>query len=45
MKKWMIMMNKRGAILLHLNEELPQYKRFKRVDTKTLNKLIKGAKK
>ena len=45
MKKWMIVMKKPGAILLHLNEEFSQYDKFKRVDTKLLNKLIKEAKK
>lgn len=43
-KRWMIIFKKRNAILLHLNEELPQYQRFKRVDTKKLMKLIKNGK-
>jgi len=43
MKKWMIVFKKRNAILLHLNEEYPQYDKFKRVDHKMLNKLIKNA--
>jgi len=44
MKKWMIIFKKRNAILLHLNEEYPQYDKFKRIDTKELNKLMKNAK-
>ncbi len=41
MKKWMVVFKKRNAILLHLNEELPQYNKLKRVNTKKLMKLIK----
>ena len=42
MKKWMLVSKKRNAILLHLNEELPQYKKLKRINTKKLIELIKG---
>ena len=44
MKRWMIVMKKRNVILLHLNEELPQYKKFKRINTKKLIEMLREAK-
>jgi len=41
--KWMIIFKNRNAILLHLNGELSQYKKLKRVDTKKLMQLLKEA--
>jgi hypothetical protein len=43
-KQWMIVMKKPRAILLHLNEALPQYDKFKRVDPMKLKELIQSAK-
>lgn len=43
-KKWMIVWSKQNSILLHHNEELPQYKKFKRVPDKIIRDLKRGKK-
>jgi hypothetical protein len=40
MKKWMLVIKNKNCILLHYNEELPQYKKLKRVDNKIIKKIL-----
>jgi len=40
-KEWMIVIQNKSMILLHLNSDLPQYKNLKRVDKKKLEELLK----
>ena len=39
-EKWMVASNGKGYILLHLNEELPQYKKMKRIPNWIVNKIL-----
>lgn len=40
-KKWMIVHKTKECLILHLNEELPQYKKLKRVSDKLIRSLLK----
>lgn len=42
-KKWMLIKLNKDALLLHYNEDLPMYKKLKRVPNWIVKKLKEGA--